>query len=91
MTDTFTKVFSYTSPDPGLLQLNKRAVSDEAIARGLKPTGDVTFTTEVRDYPNATIVTYSVPVESTPDASPAPSAPVEPAPPAEVAPASDQS
>lgn len=68
---TFVRVFSFAhsvSEDHPMHEPNKEETKRDALRRGLVPTGDVTFKTEVREYPNATVVTYSVPVEPTPGA-----------------------
>jgi hypothetical protein len=65
----FVRVFalnvSNLPDDSPIHEANKAEAMAEARRRGLVPTGDVTFTVEQRDYPVATVITYSVPVEPT--------------------------
>lgn len=69
---TFTRVFSLNQsnvPDDSPMHgPNKDETVREALRRGLVPTGDATFTTEVQEFPSAVVITYTVPVEPTPGA-----------------------
>lgn len=61
----FVRVFSFAASvpeDSPMHEPNKEETVRDALRRGLTPTGEVTFTIEQRDYPVATVVTYSVPV-----------------------------
>lgn len=79
---TFTRVFSlnqHNVPDDSPMHVaNKDETVREAHRRGLRATGEVTFTTEVREYPPAVVITYTVPVEPTGAAVAVSTAPSQP-------------
>ncbi|WP_329064891.1 hypothetical protein [Amycolatopsis sp. NBC_01480] len=77
----FVRDFSFAqsvSEDSSMHEPNKEETKREALRRGLVPDGDVTFTIEQRDYPVATVVTYSVPVHPSDAAVSVSTSPAEP-------------